>query len=105
MKKTTLFTTHKKASITIIVILAISFLYNYNSYFPDGFSIALRTEPTFVIGFILAQIVMFFILFGIYYFIRSIVVKIKEKKRCLWLSGELGSSQIGCGMVRYCLVG
>ena len=81
MKKTTLFTTHKKASITIIVILAISFLYNYNSTFPDGFGIELRIAPEIVIGFIIGQIFMFFLLFGIYYFIRSIVIKIKGKKK------------------------
>ena len=80
MKKTTLFTTHKKASITIIVILAISFLYNYNSYFPDGLGVALRIEPFFVIGFMIGEIFMFFVLFGIYYFVRSILIKIKNKK-------------------------
>ncbi len=81
MKKTTLFTTHKKASITIIIILAISFLYNYNNTFPDGLGVSLRTEPFFVIGSILGQIFMFFLLFGIYYFIRLVMIKGKEVRK------------------------
>ncbi|KKN26848.1 hypothetical protein LCGC14_0870530 [marine sediment metagenome] len=81
MEKTTLFTTHKKASITIIVLLAISFIYNNDITCTSCLVETLRTEPFFVIGFILAQIVMFFILFGVYYFIRSIVIKIKGKKK------------------------
>ncbi len=80
MKKTTLFTTHKKASITIIVILAISFLYQYNTAFPEGIANALRFEPSFLIGLIFGWIIQFFVLFGIYYFIRFLILKFKKSK-------------------------
>ncbi len=81
MKKTALFTTHKKASITIIVFLILSFISTHDVTCTSCLGEALRTEPAFVIGSILGQILLFFFLFGIYYFIRSMLIKIKGKKK------------------------
>ncbi len=70
MDKENVFKKHKKAVIVIIILLVLSSLSQFN-YNPYQFGDALRNELGFVIGLLFGNVIIFFILFGIYYFIRQ----------------------------------
>jgi len=81
MKEENAFKKHKVAVIIIIIFLSMSFFFNYNNYFPNGFGTALRTETGFTIGLLFVNVIIFFILFAIYYCVVQAFIKLRSKKK------------------------
>ncbi len=80
MDKENAFKKHKKAVIIIVVFLSISFLYNYGNTFPDGFGTSLRTTPSIIIGSLIANVIIFFVIFAIYYCFVQAFTKLRSKQ-------------------------
>ena len=78
MEKENAFKKHKVAVIVIITLLVLSNLSQWGTFYQFGD--ALRNQPAFVIGSLIGNLLLFFVLFAIYYCVVQAFIKLRSKK-------------------------
>ncbi len=78
MDKENAFKKHKKAVIVIIILLVLPNLSRFNNLYQLGD--ALRNQPAFVIGLLIGNLLLFFVLFAIYYCVVQAFIKLRSKQ-------------------------